>query len=76
MDGVLLFGWKACIRDIKFKIYWVSKSIPVAKSQNFVDIPGEQNLQGQNLIFLPEQKSTCGHITSCINLTMKMIKLY
>ena len=42
MDGILLLGQKSCIRDIKFKIYLASKSIPAAKSQNFVDISGEQ----------------------------------
>ena len=36
---------------------------------------GHKNSHGQNLIFLPEQKSTCGHITSCINLTMKNDKI-
>ena len=28
--------------DIKFKIYWVSKSIPAAKSHNFVNISEAQ----------------------------------
>ena len=37
MDGILLLGQKSWIWDIKFKIYLVSKSIPAAKSQNFVD---------------------------------------
>ena len=40
MDGILLLGWKLCIWDSKFKIYWVSKSTTAAKSQNFVDIAG------------------------------------
>ena len=35
---ILLLEQKSCIRDIKFKIYGVSKSIPAAKSQNFVHI--------------------------------------
>ena len=34
MDEILLL--------VKFKIYWVTKSIPAAKSQNFVDISGAQ----------------------------------
>ena len=36
MVGTLLLGLKSCIWDISFKMYDVSKSIPVAKSQNFV----------------------------------------
>ena len=39
-DGILLLGWKSCIQDMKFKICQVSKSIPAAKSQNFVNISG------------------------------------
>ena len=31
-------GWKSFIWGIKFNIFWVSKSIPAGKSQNFVDI--------------------------------------
>ena len=42
MDGILLLGQNSCIRDIKFMIYGVSKSIPAAKSQNFVEISGAQ----------------------------------
>ena len=42
MDEILLLGSKSCIWDVKFKVYWVSKSIPAAKSQNFVDISGAQ----------------------------------
>ena len=42
MDGILLLRRKSCIRNIKFKIYWLSKSIPAAKPQNFVDISGAQ----------------------------------
>ena len=38
MDGILLLRRKSCFRDINFKVYRVSKSIPAAKSQNFVDI--------------------------------------
>ena len=44
MDGIVLLGWKLCIWDSKFKIYWVSKSIKAAKSQNFVDIAGVKKL--------------------------------
>ena len=36
------YGQKSCIQDIKFKFYWVSKSIPAAKSQDSVDISGAQ----------------------------------
>ena len=39
MDRILLLE---CIRDIKFKIYWVSKSKPAEKPPNFVDISGAQ----------------------------------
>ena len=49
---------KFIIWNIKFKIYGVSKSIPVAKSQNFVDISGAKNPHGQNfwdLNFLSEK---------------------
>ena len=42
MDKILLLGQKSCIWDITFKIYWVAKSIPAAKSQYFVDISGAQ----------------------------------
>ena len=42
MYGILFLGQKAFIWDIKFKIYGVSKFIPAAKSQNFVDISGAQ----------------------------------
>ena len=42
MDGILLLGLKSYIRDINLKIYCVSKSIPTAKSQNFVDISEAQ----------------------------------
>ena len=42
MDRILLLGQKSCTRDIRFKIYWVPKSIPAAKYQNFVDISGAQ----------------------------------
>ena len=45
MDGILLFGQRLCTWDIKLKIYWVSKSVPVAKTQN----PQGQNFG--NLIF-------------------------
>ena len=31
------------------KIYWVSKSIPAAKPQNFVEISEAQKLHGQNI---------------------------
>ena len=46
MHGILLLGQKSCIWDIKFKIYWVSKSIPAAKQQNFVNISGAQKPTG------------------------------
>ena len=42
MHGILLLGRKSCIQDIKFKLYWVSKSIPAPKSQNCVEISGAQ----------------------------------
>ena len=32
----------SCIWEITFKIYWVSKSIPAAKSQKFVNISGAE----------------------------------
>ena len=41
--GLNTIAWmKSCIPNIKFKIYCVSKSIPVAKSQNVVKISGAQ----------------------------------
>ena len=42
------------------KIYWVSKSIPAAKPQNFVEISEAQKLHGQNiwnLIFFLSEKT-------------------
>ena len=54
MDGILLLGQKSCIWDIKFKIYWVSKSIPTAKSQNFLNISGSWKTN-MSLIFLSEE---------------------
>ena len=91
MDRIQLLGRKSCIRDIKFKIFWVSKSIPVAKSQNFVDISRAQKPTWAKFLefesFLSEK--TRLHIyyqnknqlvvtsSSCINLTIKLlIKLY
>ena len=50
MDGMLLLRRKSCIQDIKFKIYWVSKSIPAAKSQNFVDISVAQKHTGTKFL--------------------------
>ena len=42
MDRILLLGQQSCIRDIKYKIYWMSKSIPDSKSETFVNISGAQ----------------------------------
>ena len=42
MDRILLLAWKSYICDIKFQTYVVSKSIPAAKSKNFVDSSGAQ----------------------------------
>ena len=42
MIGKLLIGQKSCIWEISFKMYEVSKSVPAAKSQNFVSIAGPQ----------------------------------
>ena len=42
MIGRLLLGQNSCIWGISFKMYAVSKSIPVTKSQNFVNISGAQ----------------------------------
>ena len=50
MDGILLYGRKSCLRDITFKIYWVSKSIAAAKSQNFVNISGAQKHTWEKLL--------------------------
>ena len=41
---------KSCIQDIKFKFYWVSKSIPAAKSQDSVDISGAQKPRWAKLL--------------------------
>ena len=87
MDGILLYGRKSCIRDITFKIYWVSKSITAAKSQNFVNISGAQKHTWEKLLefefffiwkdkvmqILPEQKSTCGHIIITHKSYMKLL---
>ena len=43
MDGIVSLGRKSCVYYIKLKIYLVSKSIPVAKSQNFIAISGAQD---------------------------------
>ena len=42
MVGTQLLGQKSWILDISFKMYEVSKSVPAAKSQNFVNISGVQ----------------------------------
>ena len=44
MDGVLLLGQKSYIQNIKFKIYWLSKSIQAAKSQSSGSISEAQKL--------------------------------
>ena len=87
-DRILLLGRKS---DIKFKIYWLSKSIPAAKSQNFVDISGAQKpiwaeflefdffyLKRQGYIDITRAKINFGVTSSShTNLTMKLlIKLY
>ena len=49
MDGILLLRLKPCIWDINFKICLMSKTIPAAKSQNFVNIlGGNKNPHGQD----------------------------
>ena len=86
MDGILLLEQKSCIRDINFRIYWVSKSIPAAKSQNFINILGAQKPTWTNFLefdFLFEKTRIYRYywnknqlmITSCsyINLTMKLL---
>ena len=87
MDGILLLGLKSCIWDIKLKIYCVSKSIPAAKSQNFVDISGAQKPIWATIfgiwIFLSEEKRLYRYYqnknqlvvtsSSYINLTMKLL---
>ena len=87
IDGILLLGRKSCIWNVKFKIYWVTKSIPAAKSQNFVDILGAQKLTLAKFLdfvffFLPEKTRLCRHYenknqlgvtsSSYINLTKKL----
>ena len=90
MDGILLLGQKCYIWDIKLKIYYVPKSIPAVKSQNFVDIPGAQKPTSKIFgiwIFLSEKtrlhryhqnKNELGVTSSSyVKLTMKLlIKFY
>ena len=87
MDGILLLGLKSYIRDIKLKIYCVSKSIPAAKSQNFVDISGAQKPIWAKVLefdfFLSEEKRLYRYYqdknqfvvtsSSYISLTMKLL---
>ena len=82
MDGILLLGQKSWIWDIKFKIYLVSKSIPAAKSQNFVGISGAQNPTWAKNFFLEKTRLCKYHknknqfevtSSSYINLTMKLL---
>ena len=86
MDGIL-YGRKSCTWDSKFKIYWVSKSITAAKSQNFVNISGAQKHTWEKLLefefFLSKKISLYWYYQnknqlmvtscSCINLTMKLL---
>ena len=87
MDGILLLGLKSYIRDIKLKIYCVSKSIPAAKSQNFVDILRAQKPIWAKVLefdfFLSEEKRLYRYYqdknqfvvtsSSYISLTMKLL---
>ena len=49
MVGAVLLGQKSCIWDM-FKMYEVSKSIPAAKSQIFIDISGAQKPKWAKLL--------------------------
>ena len=78
-------GLKSFIQDIKFKTYWVSKSIPVAKSKNSVDISGAQKpIWTKFLKFILSEKTRSHRYyqnknqpvvtsSSYINLTMKLL---
>ena len=66
MNGILLLGWKSCFQDVKFQIYWVSKSIPAVKSQTFVDNSGAENFW--NLIFLLKRQGYADITRTKINL--------
>ena len=85
--GILLFGQKKIgISDVLFKIYYVLKSIPAAKSQNFVNTLGPQKPRCTNIlkfVFSLIWKDKIIDITrkdhagltspSYINLTMKLL---
>ena len=86
MDGILLLGQKSLIWDITFKIYQLSRSIPAAKSQNFVNVSRAQNPTWAKFLefdfFLPEKIRLCiyhqnknllGVTSLYINLTMKLL---
>ena len=65
MSGILFFALKSGICDIVFKIYRVSKSILLAKSQNLVDTSVTQKStwnfslsEKSTLYLLPGKKSS------------------
>ena len=78
--GIQLLGQKLYIWDIKFKIYYISKSIPAAKSQNFVDISSTQNPTWAKFLefnfVLPEKTRLCRHHQNKNQLEMKLNEIY
>ena len=58
MYGIILLGRKSCIRDLKFKIYWVLKSIPAAKPQTSGDILEPQKPAWAKFFYLKRQGYT------------------
>ena len=87
MDGILLLGQTSYIQDIKFKIYWLSKSIQAAKSQSSGSISEVQKLTWAKFLktdfFLFEKTRLCRYYenknqlvvtsSSYISLMMKLL---
>ena len=72
MDGILLLGQTSYIWNIKFKIYGMSKSIPVAKAQNFVNISGTQKPTWVKFLKFDFYRKTEGYI----DITRTKINLF
>ena len=73
MDRILLLGQKSCTWGIRFKIYWMPKSIPTAKYQNFYWQTGVQKPTRAKFL---EFRFFCLKRQGYINITRTKINLW
>ena len=84
MTVILFFLQKSGFWNIFFKIYYVSKFIPAAKSENFVDTLRPQkptwtkfwkskNLKNQSYRYYHEKTQVGPTLSLYLNLTMKLL---